>query len=239
MNPLFDLPPFPGFREDGLQFMRDLKLNNERDWFKPRKSTYDDELVWPMQCLIVQLTREASASKLPYQGDPGSSIFRIYRDTRFSKNKHPYKTHIGAVLTRTGDRKEPGGVYIHVEPGGSFIAGGFWNPERDLLLRFRQRMAAFPEEFIGIVDDLRSKGLHAEPEEKLKRMPRGIDATEDHPAAVYLKWKSFVASRSVTDDELQDPAFAETVLTTMRDMLPLLEYGWMLEGPSEPFDEQQ
>ena len=237
MNPLFDLPPFPGFREEGLQFLRDLKQNNDREWFKPRKPTYDDELVWPMQCLIVQLTRDAAAYKLPLQGDPGSAIFRIYRDTRFSKDKRPYKTHIGAVLSRTGEKKESGGVYIHVEPGESFIAGGFWRAERELLLSFRERMAAFPEEFIGIVDELRAKGLDTEPDEKLKRMPRGIDADENHPAAEFLKWKSFLASRSVTDDELLHPGFADTVLTTMREILPLLEYGWRLERPDGSFDQ--
>lgn len=226
----FDLPPFPGFREEGLQFMRDLKQNNDRDWFKPRKSIYDDELVWPMKCLIAQLSGEAARGGLPLSADPEKAVFRIYRDIRFSKNKDPYKTHIGAVLTRTGDTKAPGGLYVHVEPGASFVTGGFWRPDSRLLQAFRSRIEAMPDEFVALAQRIEAAGLVMESDEKLKRLPRGIDIDPEHPAAGYLRWKSFLATRYVSDAELTRPDFAETAVEALQRLFPLLDYGWQLMG---------
>lgn len=225
----FDLPPFPGFRPQGLQFMRDLKQNNDREWFKPRKSTYDDELVWPLKCLIAQLVREAPRRDLPLSADPEKAIFRIYRDVRFSKNKQPYKTHIGAVLSRSGDKKAPGGVYIHIEPGSSFITGGFWRPDSRLLGAWRDRIQADPDTFLALIEGAEQHGLEAESEDRLKRMPRGATLDAAHPAAEYLKWKSFLATRHIPDDELTTPELAHAALDAMQAMLPLLEYGWNLQ----------
>lgn len=224
----FDQPPFPGFRPQGLQFMHDLKQNNERDWFKPRKAIYDDEMVWPLKCLIAELVREAPRRDIPLSADPKTAIFRIYRDVRFSKDKSPYKTHIGAVLSRSGEKKAPGGVYIHIEPGSSFITGGFWRPDGRLLGAWRDRIQAYPDNFLTIVRRAEDNGLEAESEDRLKRMPRGTTLDADHPAAEYLKWKSFLVTRRVSDEELQDPALTDTAVNAMQAMLPLLEYGWNL-----------
>ncbi|MFW5972553.1 MAG: DUF2461 domain-containing protein [Bacteroidota bacterium] len=226
-----DLPPFPGFRAIGLQFLRDLKQNNDRDWFKPRKAVYEDELVWPMKCLIGELAAEASRAGLPISADPASAIFRIYRDVRFSKNKNPYKTHIGAVLSKSGDKKESGGVYIHVEPGQSFISGGFWQPDNRFLQAWRHRIEAMPERFLSIASDVEDAGLTLESTDELKRFPRGTRLEEDHPASRFLKWKSFLGTRHVADDELMDPDFTATALTSIRAVLPLLEFGWELKTP--------
>ena len=99
------LPPFPGFREEAFAFLRDLRQHNERDWFKPRKATYDDELLWPARCLIGELAEALPRAGVPLTGTPKKAPFRIYRDTRFSKNKDPYKTHLGLVLSRDGTKK--------------------------------------------------------------------------------------------------------------------------------------
>lgn len=213
-------------------FLRQLKERNEREWFKPRKSVYDDELVWPMQCLVAHVSAEAARRGVPLTADPKDAIFRIYRDTRFSKNKAPYKTHIGAVLTRSGHRKEPGGLYIHVEPGGSFVTGGFWQPENRVLQRWRQKIEALPDPFLSMMQRVEKAGLDLESEEKLKRMPRGFQMDPDHPAAEYMRWKSFLATRRVSDAELTQPAFAEVVVETAVAALPLLEFGWDVEGPA-------
>lgn len=223
-----DFPPFPGFREEGLQFMRELKQNNRREWFKPRKSVYDDELVWPMQCLMAQLSAEAARRGLPLSADPEKAVFRIYRDVRFSKDKDPYKTHIGAVLTRTGDKKAPGGLYVHVEPGHSYVTGGFWRPDSRLLQAWRGRIEAMPDQFVALARGIESAGLALEADEKLKRLPRGANLDPEHPASEYLKWKSFLATRYVSDAELTRPELAETAIETLQGLFPLLDFGWQL-----------
>ena len=226
---MHNLPPFPGLRTEALDFLRQLAQNNERDWFKARKATYDDEVLWPMKCLVVDAARQATSLSLPLTGDPKRSIFRIYRDTRFSKNKQPYKTHAGAVLSRSGSRKDNGVVYIHVEPGKAFLAGGFWRPETSLLRAWRARIAEAPALFLEMAHTLDDAGLplhHAN--NTLKRMPRGYEDLADTETADYLRWKSFIVTRDVPDEALQSPDFTQTVVQMARDTLPLLEYGWQL-----------
>lgn len=226
-----DLPPFPGFRAEGLDFLRDLKLHNDRDWFKPRKQTYEDELRWPLSCLVADFARQATFADLPLTGDPKRSLFRIYRDTRFSKNKLPYKTHVAAVLSRSGGRKDPGALYVHIEPGAAFIAGGYWRPETDLLRRWRNRMTSDPGSFLEMVERLEQAGHPVTVRESYKRIPRGCEAFADSDLEPWLKAKSLVARRDVTDEEIMRPAFTETLLETARAMEPLLAFGW---GALEP-----
>ena len=226
---MHDLPPFPGFRSEAFDFLRQLAQNNERDWFKARKATYDDEVLWPMKCLIVDAARQIAALGLPLTGDPKNSLFRIYRDTRFSKNKQPYKTHAGAVLSRSGSRKDSGSVYIHFEPGKAFLAAGYWRPESSLLRAWRARMAEAPAFFLEMARTLDAAGLPLQHgDNSLKRMPRGFEALADTEAAEYLRWKSFFVTRSVSDEALQSPAFTEAVVQMAHESLPLLDYGWQL-----------
>lgn len=231
--PTFDLPPFPGFRQEGLAFLRELAENNDREWFKPRKHILDDELLWPMRCLLMQSSHEAARAGVPLSADPNGAIFRIYRDIRFSKNKAPYKTHVGAVLTPGGNKKEPGGLYIHIQPGRSHISAGFWHPESSLLRRWREYISSRPDLFVGMMDALIENGLQPESDEKLKRGPRGYELPEEHPAKEYLKWKSFYATRYVTDDELLRPEFVDIVVDVMRASRPLIELGLEISGGRE------
>jgi uncharacterized protein (TIGR02453 family) len=226
------LPPFPGFTDAGLRFLRDLKAHNDREWFTPRKAQFEDEVLDPARLLVADFSREASHRGLPLSGDPKRSIFRIYRDTRFSKDKRPYKTHVGMVLSRTGGRGEEGVVYVHVEPGESFIGSGFWQPETPLLRRFRERMASDPEGWLGVVEEVSEAGLSIEPEDTLKRMPRGYESHAESPVAPWLKARSLLVTRPVSDAELLEPAFTATVLDVAEASLPFLAYGWaLMDGP--------
>ena len=222
------LPPFPGFRPEAFAFLRQLKANNRREWFKPRKETYEDELLWPMRCLVAEVSREAPARGLPLTGDPRRAIFRIYRDTRFSKNKDPYKTHIGAYLTRSGEKDEDGGLYVHVGADEAFVGGGFWSPAKALLGRWREHMAARPDAFLAVVERLEEAGLTLHRQDPLKRVPRGYEAHAAGPVAEYLKARGLYASRPVTEDELASPAFTAVVLDTAAALRPLLDWGWAL-----------
>ncbi|GAB5517922.1 MAG: DUF2461 domain-containing protein [Rhodothermales bacterium] len=221
-----DFPPFPGFRPEAFAFLSDLKEHNDREWFKPRKATFDDELKWPLQCLIADTSRQARERGLPLQGDPKKSAFRIYRDTRFSKNKAPYKTHVSGVLSRSGSKKEPGGLYVHIEPGNVFAGAGFWAPETPLLRQWRTRMTDDPEAFLHMVEMLEGHGLTMSHRDTLKRMPRGFEAAADTPIADYLKWKSFFVMKEFGDAAPQSPAFTEQVVDIIEQSLPLLTFGW-------------
>ncbi|MEM1053917.1 MAG: DUF2461 domain-containing protein [Bacteroidota bacterium] len=227
-------PPFPGFREEAFQFLLDLRQNNERDWFKPRKATYEDELLWPARCLVGELAEALPRAGVPLTGNPKKAPFRIYRDTRFSKNKDPYKTHLGLVLSRDGDKKNPGALYIHVEPGGSFLAAGFWQPDSPLLRLFRERLVNRPDEWLAIADDLGQAGIEINdgPSGKLKRMPRGFESYADSPVADTLKLKGLVAQRNVDVARTKTPAFSEDVVEFAKDVLPLLAWGWSLMDES-------
>lgn len=226
------LPPFPGFRAEGLQFLRDLAAHNDREWFKPRKAVYDDELLWPARCLVAQTAAEAHAAGLSLAGDPARNVFRIYRDTRFSTNKAPYKTHVGMYLTPSGAKDDEGGVYIHVEPGASVLAAGFWSPERTWLARFRERVAADAGGWLGVVHDVEAAGLTlgVGPQDVLKRMPRGYEGLAESDVAPYLKWKGVVASRPLSDAALASPDLSSRVLAFAHDARPLLEWGWALKA---------
>lgn len=225
---MLDFPPFPGFRDEGLDFLRQLKEHNDRDWFKPRKVVYKDEVQWPLQCLVLDAARQAAAREIPLTGDPKRSLFRIYRDTRFAKDKRPYKTHAGAILSRNGTTKDYGVLYIHVEPGQSFMGAGFWRPETNLLRAWRARLAEAPAQFEAVLDQLEDRDLRIEHTESLKRMPRGFQAYADTDLADHFRAKSFLVRRAVNDDVLQSSAFTDDVVQMAEDALPLLAFGWDL-----------
>jgi len=224
------LPPFPGFRGEAFDFLRELAANNRRDWFKPRKQVFEDEVQWPLRCLVVDVARRAASEGLPLRADPARSLFRIYRDTRFSSNKDPYKTACGAVISRTGTHRDPGAVYVHVEPGSCFLAAGFWRPEASLLRKWRRKMVAEPESFLGALASLRARGLDLDAhDDSLKRLPRGFENVDDEELLPCLRLRSFTVSTEVDDARLARPEFAEEVLRFSRDVMPLLEWGWRVQ----------
>lgn len=221
-----DFPAFPGFQDTAFTFFGDLAENNTREWFKPRKAIYDDEIRWPMQCLVADVTRHAAERGIPLKGDPKKALFRIYRDTRFSKNKDPYKTQQAAVFSRTGLRNEPGGLYISVGTQGTHIGAGFWHPESNLLRAFRTHMADDPSGFLALAETLQARGVPLQTDDALKRMPRGFEALHAHPIADYMKWKSFFVGDVLPRDVAQQPALTEAVIAFAQKALPLLTYGW-------------
>src|SRR4029077_10705889 len=121
-------------------------------WFKPRKSVYETEVLAPLRHLIVAVGASLESAGMQLAGDPQRAIFRIYRDVRFSPDKRLYKTHAGAVLTRSGNKRDPGLLYLHLAPGESMVAAGFWHPEPLLLTRLRRAILGDPERFVEIAE---------------------------------------------------------------------------------------
>lgn len=227
------LPDFDGFGPGAFKFLRGLKRNNERAWFQDHRDAYENELRFPMQCLVAEFARSRAPlngdDALLVFGDPGRSIFRIHRDTRFSHNKAPYKTHCGAVLSRAGNRGEQGIVYIHVEPGNCRVSAGFWRPDPALLTAWRHRIAADPDDFqdlVATLTDGAEDGVEFRTISALKTMPRGFKDHADAPYADWLRWKSFLLSRAVPDAAVKDRGFVDIVRAHAHRATPLLEYGW-------------
>src|SRR6516164_9849986 len=147
-------PGFAGFRPAAFAFFSELQENNDPAWFKPRKVRYEAEVLAPFRELIAAVGERLGRAGLPLVGDPRRGIFRIYRDVRFSPDKRLYKTHAGAVLTRSGGRRDPGVLYIHLAPSDSMVAAGFWHPEPALLARLRRAVLADADGFMAIVSGL-------------------------------------------------------------------------------------
>ena len=233
MNAVLSSPPFPGFRPEAFQFLRDLAANNDRDWFKARKDTYETELKKPLELLMADGARRLSNTDLPLTAHPTDSTFRIYRDMRFTDDKTPYKTHVSGVFDRSGHRDSNGVVYVHVEPDESFLAAGFYQPSVSYLRPVRERMVAEPERWFDLLDEMEARGLPVSSmDDALTGMPKGFSDYRDDPIAPSLKWQHYVVQRNYPDEALQSPDFAEEIVRMAKEAGPLLSFVWEVESAS-------
>ncbi|MCS3700785.1 uncharacterized protein (TIGR02453 family) [Salinibacter ruber] len=233
MAELLSRPPFPGFRPEAFAFLRALADHNDRDWFKARKETYEAELKDPLELLLIDGARRLAETDLPLTAHPKKSRFRIYRDMRFTDDKTPYKTHVSGVFDRSGQRDENGVVYVHVEPDYCFLGAGFYQPSVSYLRPVRERIAAEPERFFELLDEMKGRGLPVHSmEDTLTGMPKGFSDYRDTPIAPYLKWKNYVVKRDYPEEALQSPDFAGEVVRMARDVRPLLTFVWAVEPSS-------
>ncbi|SRR5579871_649577 len=211
----------PRFPKEGLEFLRSLKRNNRRPWFQKRKEDYERFVKAPMIEFVMAL-----ANDLPdeYVADPAKSVFRIYRDVRFSKNKAPYKTHAAAHFPPRGKGRGLGaGLYFHIAPTEVWIGGGLYMPTPQEALAVRTKIAEHPRAFESIVASPEFRKRFGKLEgEKLKRVPRGFPA--DHPAAEWLKHKQWIAGAELKPEAALSPKFYETLLAHFNAALPLLRF---------------
>ncbi|HEY2382952.1 MAG TPA: DUF2461 domain-containing protein [Terriglobia bacterium] len=215
---------FNAFPKEGLQFLRSLKRHNNREWFQEHKSIYEQHVKQPMEALIGALAAEFRRFAPEMMATPKVSAYRIYRDTRFSKDKSPYKTHVAASFPRSGLGKHDGsGFYLHIAPSEVFIGGGLYMPEPEDLARVRQRIADDPEAFFKVIRSKRFKNLFGEVTgDQLARIPRGFRA--DHPAADYLRHKNFLAARSFPAETAVSPQFFKLIVETFKGMAPFVRF---------------
>jgi uncharacterized protein (TIGR02453 family) len=225
---------FPGFRPAALRFLKGLRQHNDPVWFKPRKAVYDAEVLMPLRQLVVAVGAALEDCGLKLVGDPQRGIFRIYRDVRFSADKRLYKTHAGAVLTRSGMKRDPGLLYLHLEPGESMVAAGFWRPEPLLLTRLRRAILDDPVGFLAIDGRLAASGHPIASDERLSRPPRGFEAAKGTPVADYVCWKSFTARARLSDAVMQSPSLVGRILGFAQTAWPLLEWGWEAADEEAP-----
>ena len=206
-----------------LTFLRALKRNNNRAWFLERKADYERDVQRPMQLVIERLGREFESFAPEQMADPKKSLYRIWRDTRFSGDKRPLKTNVAAVFPhRRGTRHTSAGFYIEIEAKWVFAGGGLYMPEPASLLRIREQIAKTPADFRSIVTSeplMRLGGVHGE---CLKRVPRGFRS--DHPAADDLKRKQFLAFKEWPPELMTSPEFWDEVLPVFRAIAPMVRY---------------
>jgi len=180
-----------------------------------------------MAALVVAVAEELRQRDLPLEGDPKRSGFRIHRDTRFSNNKSPYKTQIGAVWYRQGSGKDGAGVlYFHLAPTGCFIAAAFYDPDPEVLGAIRERIRVHPDRFQDMQDALAADNLALETADSLSRMPRGYEDMKESPVAPALRLKSFIVRRTMAPKAAGTPSLVDTIANLAEAGLPLLRFGW-------------
>ncbi|HET9341965.1 MAG TPA: DUF2461 domain-containing protein [Candidatus Eremiobacteraceae bacterium] len=223
-----DAKHFTGFSKAGMRFLADLAKHNDRSWFLPRKHIYETELLEPLQALVADTSEALRKAKIPIGAVPTKSIFRIYRDIRFSRDKSPYKTNLGAYLASTsgGPDESPGGIYIHIQPKRSFMAVAFYELDKERLNRWRTAMAKDPKAFQTMLRALERSGLEiSQGHEALKRMPRGFEAQADTPTADYFRLGSFTTGEDLSDSDVASRRLISRVVALAKKAKPLLAYG--------------
>ncbi|GFK95543.1 hypothetical protein NNJEOMEG_03409 [Fundidesulfovibrio magnetotacticus] len=224
---------FTGFPPEGLAFLAELaRLQGEHDFAGARelyqrdKALYERSLRAPLGALAGAVSARVRELGLPLQGDARTALFRINRDVRFSPDKSPYKTHAGAVITRSGSRKEQGLFYIHIAPDGCFAAAGFYQPAPAQLAALREAMRSKTAGFPGVLAALAAHGLHLDERESLKRLPRGFEDVADPELARAVKLKHLTVSWPLDFALTRSPELPELLADYALQAAPLLRFGW-------------
>lgn len=214
----------PRFPPDTVRFLRALKRNNRREWFQPRKAQYDAKVRAPMIAVIEQLAVDFRAFAPELVASPKLSMFRVYRDTRFSENKTPYKTHLAAVFPWRGLPKHEGaGVYFHLAPEDVWIGGGMYSPQPQQLHAVREHIAANVRRLRRIIDAPAFRNTFGPLEgAKLQRVPRGFH--KEHEAAELLKHRQFLAGIELPASFASNPAFYRRLVGVFRQVVPLVRF---------------
>jgi len=209
-----------------LKFLKDLKKNNNKPWFDAHRKEYEEaktDFANFIQQVIDKYAKNDPFIKLLVAKD---CMFRINRDIRFSKDKTPYKTNIGAYINRGGKKSLFGGYYFHCEPGQSFVGGGLWMPMPPELNKVRQEIDYNFPAFKKIITSKKFKAVYGDlsrdAEYVLSRVPKGYEPT--NPAAEYLKMKSFVSTTSLKDEDLTSKNLVKKTVASFEALQPLIEF---------------
>ena len=212
------------FSTQSLAFLRGLKRHNDREWFRARKADYEQHVRAPMLAVIERLADEFRTFAPEMVADPRVNLYRIYRDTRFSEDKSPFKTNIGAYFPARGFPKGAGaGLYFHVGPAEVLIGGGLYMPASRDLLTLREHIVADQRGFERVLSARAFKdavgGIQGQ---RLTRVPRGF--AKDHPAAEHLKLKQFLGLKTFPAEFAVTPRFYPELVTIFRAITPLVRF---------------
>ena len=225
------MPEFAGFPAAAFTFLKGLKRHNARPWFEARREVYEAAVRDPMRALIEAVDIRLARIAPEIVGDPKKSMFRIYRDVRFSNDKSPYKTWASAWFYHRDAGKGVGqdahggaGLYFHLEPGLCELAGGLWMPEKNALAKVRDAIAEDPKGFERAITTPAFKRIYRKLGDGavLTRVPRGYDP--EHPAAGWLRYKSFTSSIVISDTQVRSPRLVDMVAKRYEAMVPLVRW---------------
>jgi uncharacterized protein (TIGR02453 family) len=218
-------PPFEGFPREGLRFLKQLKRNNNRVWFEAHKDNYERYVKVPMQSFVAALQPHFARFAPEFDLNPKRSIFRIYRDIRFSADKTPYKTHVAAHFVLRGTPKGflGSGYYIEIAPGELFVGGGVYMPDGMQLKKIRKALDRRGKEFLSIVSNRQFLKRFAPFEwNALQRVPKGY--SEDHPMAQWLKYKQFFVGVSMPEAACYKASLVEDMADVCEKGAPLVRF---------------
>lgn len=215
------------FSEETFRFLSELADNNDRDWFEAHRERYETHVKEPVLNFIRDFAPELRQINENFAAIPrirGGSMFRIYRDMRFTQDDRPYKTWTAAHFRHVGHSEDVHGpgYYLHLEPGNVFMGAGIWHPDSSTLERIRQAIVNRPGRWITAIrsdeftENFRLTG------ERLKLGPRGYD--RDHQQIEHLKWKDFVCQKDLTDEQACQPEFLETYAQACRQAEPFMRF---------------
>lgn len=209
-----------------LKFLKDLKKNNNKPWFDANRSSYENAKKDFEQFIQSVIDKHGKKDKTISSLKAKDCMFRINRDVRFSKDKSPYKTNLGAYINRGGKKSLFAGYYFHCQPGEGFTGGGLWMPMPSELNKVRQEIDYNLNEFKKIIASKKFKTVYKDlsrgEEYVLTRVPKGYEP--DNPASEYLKMKSFVALTNLKDADLTSKNLLAKTLTAFEALQPLIEF---------------
>ena len=217
---------FAGFRPAALRFFRELAANQDRVWFQEHRPIYEREVLAPLRALVAALATEFPRRRVPLTADPLKAVFRIHRDVRFSRDKRPYKTNAGAVLSRDGSKGTFGMFYIHVDPTGSFAASGFYQPDPKYLEALRTACFEEAPRIRAALDAAYASGAELMREDALARLPRGFEHTAGTEVAELIRQRHLVVRWPIAPSLLAEPALVGVLAGYAEAAKGLLEFGW-------------
>jgi uncharacterized protein (TIGR02453 family) len=211
------------FTAKTLSFLRSLKRNNKREWFHARKDQFELHCKQPMTAVIERLAVDMRSFAPELIADPKVSLFRQFRDTRFSDDKTPMKTHIAATFpNRTLGRMNGAGVYFEIAPTWVWIGGGLWRPDASQLQLVREHIVDNQKQLDAIVKGSRFKKIGGLQGDRMTRVPRGY--AKDHPAATYLQHRQFMGFREEAAAFATSKDFYKQLLVTIATVAPLVQF---------------
>lgn len=212
------------FTVESLRFLRALKRNNRRDWFDAHRHEYEAHVRQPMTAIVLRLADDFRDFGPEFVASPKTSMYRVYRDVRFSANKAPYKTHVAANFPTRGLPKHEGaGLYFHVSPDEVWVGGGMYAPAPPRLHSVREHIAANSRRLRTLIESPAfRREIGVLDGERLQRVPRGFPKT--HEAAEYLKFRQFLAGREFEPGFATSPRFYSSLLAIFRRVAPLMRF---------------
>ena len=215
---------FPGFSREAISFLRGLERNNKREWFQPRKHIYQEHIRAPLEALVNAINAELADFAPRYVTPVKKAVFRIYRDTRFSNDKRPYKTHVAATFYLQNLAKAAGPCfYFHFTAKELLVFAGVYMPEREELLAIRSLLAESHEEFREIMRGRTLRNAMGELQgEQLSRVPKGF--AKDHPAEDLIRRQQWFVESTLVGDVVASSRLLPEILNRFRAATPMLEF---------------